>query len=564
MPFVLRENWKMNFEIRLRDFVKDASSAKVVRILKDVGDALKIDTPLFDLETNKTTATIKPGIIGQIQSINVSEGDTVKADTILASISGEKPDSNVSTIHAPASDDKTPDNTFDYFATLLKPSKQTLKTDIAVIGAGPGGYVAAIHAAKLGAKVALIEKANVGGTCLNAGCIPTKALARSAEVFSLLQTAKDYGCESQDVTVDIARVVDRKDKIVKNLVDGIHYLLKRHKIALINGTAEFVDTRQISVKDGKQETIVSADHIIIATGSKCASLPIPGLDLPNIMDSTDILSIDKLPKRLVIIGGGVIGMEFAFIFNSFGVDVSVIEYFDQILPTCDSDVHKEISRSARNKGIKLYAASKVKEVLRAENDECVVCFERNDKLNYISTEKVLLSVGRDAYTEGLNLSILGLELDRQGGITHDYARDLSSDDLLRKAREFGIVVGRVEQAVPVLLHGPVGAVMIEKRYGISDPLILNAVRYHTTGKENMSLLEKIIYLADCIEPGRMFPGVADIRAFAYVNLDAALLSAFDTSINYLIQTGGFIHTLTIRSRNQLLKQSAGSGGLGFA
>jgi dihydrolipoamide dehydrogenase len=412
----LKGKFRMDFEIKLQDFATDIQSAKIIRVHKNAGENICADTSLFDVEANKSSISIKPGIAGHIKSINVAEGDTIEADSVLAVVTGQK-----TSVQTPATPDtnmkpQTTGKSFDYFATLLERAQQKFESDITIIGAGPGGYVAAIYAAKLGTKVILIEKAKVGGTCLNWGCIPTKALVRSAEVYTILRNAKDYGCNNKDVTVDMKQVIHRKDKIVSELVEGIHYLLKKNGVTLVTGEAELLDEEQVIVRSSSVETTIKSKHIIIATGSQPSTLSIPGIDLPNILDSTAILALDRLPDKLVIIGGGIIGMEFAFIFNSFGVNVSVLEYLDKILANCDTDICNEIAQSAQNKGIALYRNSKVERILKAEGEECVVCFTRDNKVRYITAEKVLLAVGREPYLKGLNAEKLGLELETHGGI----------------------------------------------------------------------------------------------------------------------------------------------------
>jgi dihydrolipoamide dehydrogenase len=407
----------MDIEIKLQDFAADMPSAKVIRVHKNAGESIDADTSLFDLEANKSSISIKPGIIGHIRSINVAEGDTIEADSVLAVVTGQN-----TSEQTPASleTNMTPHITgqsFDYFTTLLKPTQQKFESDITIIGAGPGGYVAAIYAAKLGAKVILIEKAVVGGTCLNWGCIPTKALVRSAEVYTILQHARDYGCNTTSITVDIKQVIHRKDKIVSELVEGIHYLLKINGVTLITGEAELLDEKRVFVRGFKMETTITSKHIIIATGSKPSTLSIPGIDLPNVLNSTEVLAINELPDKLVIIGGGVIGMEVAFIFNSFGVSVTVIEYLDEVIAHCDTDICNEIAQSAQNKGIALYRGSKVERILQAEGGECVVCFTIDNEVRYINAEKVLLAVGREPFLEGLNTEKLGLARETHGGIS---------------------------------------------------------------------------------------------------------------------------------------------------
>jgi len=290
------------------------------------------------------------------------------------------------------------------------------KYDIAVVGGGPGGYVAAIRAGQMGAKTALIEKESLGGTCLNWGCIPTKAFVRSAELFADIQEAKNFGIKVENAEVDFPAVVKRKNKIVTRLVKGVEHLLKGHGVDMIEGEASFLDQNHLVVDDGSSKKAVEAENIIIATGSQPSSLPIPGADLDGILDSRSALDLDELPESLVVVGGGIIGMEFAFIFNNFGVDVTVVEYLDQLVTGVDADIAKELDRSARRRRITVKTGAEVKEIKKSGSNYDVV-YESRDKEQTVSGEKVLMAVGRRPFHKGLKAEKLGLEIDeRRGGI----------------------------------------------------------------------------------------------------------------------------------------------------
>lgn len=383
------------------------SKATVVRVYKEVDDKVKPGDLLFELEANKTNISIESEAEGEIKRILVEEGQTVNSRDLLAQIKGTLLQNEPS----------KKDGNFDYFAGIMKPKKQELQSDIAIIGGGPGGYVAAIQAAKMGAKVVLIEKESLGGTCLNRGCIPTKALVSSAKVYKNLKEASNFGCCAENVSADIKKIIDRKNHTVSLLVDGIKYILDKHNVKVINGFGKIKDKRTVFVKEGLKEITIKTKNIIIATGSKTVTLPIPGADLENVLDSDEILQIQELPKKLVIVGGGVIGMEFAFIFSSFGVEVTVIEFLDNVLSSCDDDIIDEITEIAADQGIKIFTGSKVEEIIQGEGGEHIVKFSKANSNKYISADKVLMAVGRKPFFGGLELDSLGIKLeDRDNGI----------------------------------------------------------------------------------------------------------------------------------------------------
>ncbi len=283
------------------------------------------------------------------------------------------------------------------------------KYKIVIIGSGPGGYVAALRAGQLGAETLLIEKEVLGGTCLNWGCIPTKAFVRSADLFADIQNAASFGLKVEAAEVDFPAVVKRKDQIVKRLVGGIDYLLNKNGIEMMAGKASFINSKKIKIENDEETFEVEAENIIIASGSQASKLPIPGADLEGILTSRAVLSLKELPKSMVIVGGGVIGMEFAFIFRNFGVEVTVLEYLEQLVSGVDSEIAAELKRSAKRRQITVKTSSEVKEIKKkAEGYE--VIYLNKDKKQSVAAEKVLMAVGRRPYTAGLNLENAGIEI----------------------------------------------------------------------------------------------------------------------------------------------------------
>lgn len=312
------------------------------------------------------------------------------------------------------------------FHHLLIPNM--LETDLIIIGAGPGGYETAIHAAKAGLKTVVIEKGRVGGTCLNVGCIPTKCLCKNAEVIETLHSAERMGIVGLRYDgVDMQKVQERKNEVVSTLVSGIAGLFKASGVISVKGTAQFKDAHTVVVTDAKDndgndtETEYTAPNIIIATGSTTKFLPIEGKDLPKVLTSTEILDLDYVPKRLTIIGGGVIGMEFASIFHAFGSEVTVLEFCKEILPNFDSDIAKRLKQSLRQKGINIINNAAVNQITD-ENDHYSVGYLLKDQQQSVDADIVLMAVGRTANLASLNLADIGIQTDRRGIITDDDLR----------------------------------------------------------------------------------------------------------------------------------------------
>ncbi|NFL95865.1 dihydrolipoyl dehydrogenase [Clostridium botulinum] len=284
---------------------------------------------------------------------------------------------------------------------------------LVVIGGGPGGYVAAIRGAQLGAEVTLIEKERLGGTCLNIGCIPTKVLLHSSELLNEIKEARTLGIEvNNEVKINWTQLQNRKNTVVNTLVSGVSSLLEHNKVKVINGTAAFEGKSSIKVtKDQGESENIQFDNVIISSGSVPFIPPIEGRELEGVIDSTGALSLDSIPKSMVIIGGGVIGIEFANIFNSLGCKVTVIEMLPYILPPVDREISEILKEKLKKDGIDIYNNCKVTKI-ENNNENLNVSFEEdNDKLN-IEAQKVLIAVGRRANISNLNLESTGVYIEK--------------------------------------------------------------------------------------------------------------------------------------------------------
>ena len=279
--------------------------------------------------------------------------------------------------------------------------------DVIIIGGGPGGYVSAIRAAQLGLKAAVMEKEHLGGTCLNIGCIPTKTLFQSAEVANTVNESAKYGINSTLNSVDFGAVMKRKDQVVHQLVSGVGYLLKKNKVDVIMGEAKILSPKM--VKDVKSGETYETKNVLVATGSSNAVPPIPGLKGERVIDSTALLALTEMPKSMAIIGGGVIGCEFASILNAFGCEITVVEMLPQLLGNMDASLAKATADQFAAEGIRVELGARVKEVSDKGGNK-LVTFEKDGKDGTVEAEYVLVSTGRKANSAGLGLEELGVEL----------------------------------------------------------------------------------------------------------------------------------------------------------
>jgi len=327
--------------------------------------------------------------------------------------------------------------------------------DVVVIGSGPGGYVTAIRCAQLGMKTAIIEKyPTLGGTCLNVGCIPSKALLASSHHVDEIKHFADHGIELPgDVKVDLEKMIARKQAIVDQTSGGVKFLMDKNKITVFEGVGSFENATTVNVtkNDGTVEQI-SAKHIVIATGSKPSSLPFISIDKERIITSTEALKLKEVPKHLIIIGGGVIGLELGQVYLRLGAQVSVVEYADRVLPTMDGAVSKELTKVLKKSGMKFYTSHKVQKVER--NGETVIVEALNAKGEVVALEGdySLVCVGRRPYTDGLNADKAGVKITERGQVeVNDHLQTTASNiyaigDVIRgamlahKAEEEGVLV----------------------------------------------------------------------------------------------------------------------------
>ncbi|EPR68897.1 dihydrolipoyl dehydrogenase [Cyclobacterium qasimii] len=327
--------------------------------------------------------------------------------------------------------------------------------DLIVIGSGPGGYVAAIRAAQLGMKTAIIEKyPTLGGTCLNVGCIPSKALLDSSEHYhNAAHTFKNHGIDLSALKVNFKQMVTRKREVVHQNVEGIQYLMKKNKIDVHQGVGSFKDKTTIIVTkdDGKTEEL-KAKNTIIATGSKPTSLPFITLDKERVITSTEALELKEIPKHLVIIGGGVIGLELGSVYARLGAKVSVVEYMDGLIPTMDKTMGKELQKSLKKLGFEIYLKHKVTAVERKGKEVTVSAENSKKETVKIKGDYVLVSIGRKPYTDGLNAAAAGVKINEKGQVEVDEHLKTSADNiyaigdvikgamLAHKAEEEGVFV----------------------------------------------------------------------------------------------------------------------------
>lgn len=344
--------------------------------------------------------------------------------------------------------------------------KNAINTTIAILGGGPAGYVAAIRAAGLGAEVVLVEKGELGGVCLNVGCIPTKTLLKSSELYNNIQQSKEFGIDASQSKMDWNISTERKNRVVKNLNMGLENILPHKGIKVIKGIGTIINSKQILVATCESEIEVNCEKLIIASGSDHLIPNIEGINSAGVITSTDALSLNKLPDSVVIIGGGAIGLEFATMFSSIGVKTTIIEMKNRVLPNEDSEVSTELMKIMKRKGIGFKLSATVKQIKQSE-DGLEVIYSIKDKTESVSCENVLLAIGRKLNSDSDWVKTLGLHIEKGAIVVNDRMETNASG-----VYAAGDIVGGKLLAHLAFMEGKTAA---ENALGIDSALNYNAV-----------------------------------------------------------------------------------------
>ncbi|MCQ8279194.1 dihydrolipoyl dehydrogenase [Acetobacteraceae bacterium KSS8] len=419
----------MPTEIKVPTLGESVSSATIARWLKQPGEAIAADEAVVELETDKVSVEVSAPEAGTLGAHRVAEGDEVEVGAVLTTVeagSGAAAAPAAAPAKAPAKAEPAssgspakPNPPAPTGAPAAEPSAVgDTDYDVIVIGAGPGGYVCAIRAAQLGMKVACVEKrATLGGTCLNIGCIPSKALLQSSESFHEAKHGMaDHGIVLGEVKLDLARMHARKQEVVAANTKGVEFLFKKNNVTWLKGAGRITAPHTVEV-DGKS---VTAKHVIIATGSDSTSLPGIEIDEKRVVSSTGALELDAVPETMIVIGGGVIGLELGSVWSRLGAKVTVVEFLDRLVPGIDGEVAKSFQRVLGKQGLQFKLGHKVTKVDTA-GEKARVTIEKaaGGNAETVDADIVLVAVGRRPVTDGLGLQELGVELSKRGQVVVD-------------------------------------------------------------------------------------------------------------------------------------------------
>jgi len=441
-------------------------SVEIIELHVAVGDTVSKEDPILTLESDKATMDIPSPYDGTISELSVAVGDKISEGGKLGSV---KIIDSQQAADKPASDvEKQPKE-----SSAVAESAATRSTEVLVLGAGPGGYTAAFRAADLGKKVIMVERyETLGGVCLNVGCIPSKALLHTAQIINEAAHMKANGVDFGKVKIDLKGVNGFKDRVVTKLTGGLKQLAKQRKVELVTGVGEFIDSNHIKVVSGSNETIIQFEHCIIAAGSQATEIPSFPYDDKRLMDSTGALELTNVPKKLLIIGGGIIGLEMATVYHAIGSEITVVEFMDSLIPGCDKDLVRPLSKIIKKRYKEIYLSTKVTEI-KAQKNGLKVSFEGTKAPDPQVFDKVLVAVGRRPNGFKIGAEKAGIEVDEAGFIQVDKQMRTSVSNIFA----IGDIVGDPMLAHKATHEAKVAAEVISGMKSSFEPMAIPSVAY---------------------------------------------------------------------------------------
>ncbi|MDH3537806.1 MAG: dihydrolipoyl dehydrogenase [Gammaproteobacteria bacterium] len=469
-------------ELLLPD-VGDFENVEVIEIHVIAGDQVKVEDPILTLESDKATMDIPSPLAGTIKAVSVKVGDRISEGSKLGTIETSEPGDTAKSAppkksSAPAKKSsapaKEPSTTAKASPAPSKPSGDAdMTAEVVVLGAGPGGYTAAFRAADLGKRVILVERYEaLGGVCLNVGCIPSKALLHTAQIINEADHMQANGVTFGKPKIDLKGINAFKSRVVGKLTGGLSGLAKQRKVTVVHGVAEFIDQNNMQVtRDGKSSRI-SFEHCIIAAGSQATQIPSFPNDDPRLMDSTGALELRNIPKKLLIVGGGIIGLEMATVYDALGSEITVVEFMDSLIPGCDKDLVRGLTKIISKRYKAIHLKTKVSEI-KAQKNGLKVSFEGDKAPAPALFDKVLVAVGRRPNGHRIGADKAGIKVDDSGFIPVDKQMRTNVANIFA----IGDIVGDPMLAHKATHEGKVAAEVIAGMKSYFEPLTIPSVAY---------------------------------------------------------------------------------------
>lgn len=522
-------------DIKVPD-IGDFQDVPVVSVLVAVGDEVSAEDPLIELESDKATMEVPSPVAGKITRIDVAEGDLCSEGSVIMAIetaeaSGESTSAPAAAPSAAAAPAAAPAVST---GRPTSPMTGDIHAEVLVLGSGPGGYTAAFRAADLGLRTVLVEKdSQLGGVCLNVGCIPSKALLHAAKVITEYEEMGEHGFTFVRPEVNITELKDWKQSVVNKLTGGLQGLAKARKVQVVNGIGEFASANTMKViDDSGKTTVISFDQCIVAAGSEPVKLPFVPNDDPRVIDSTGALELEDIPERLLILGGGIIGLEMGTVYDALGSKVTVVELMDQIIPGADKDIVKPLHNRIKGRYENIYLKTKVTGV-SAEADGLKVVFSGPDGEHTDTFDKVLVAVGRRPNGATLGLDKAGVAVDERGFIAVDNQQRTNVPHIFA----IGDVVGQPMLAHKAVHEGKVAAEVCSGLKRVFDARVIPSVAYTDPEVAWVGVTE-LDAKAQGMKVGKgVFPWAASGRSLSFARSEGITKLIFDPTDDRVIGAG---------------------------
>ncbi len=455
--------------------IGDIDAVDVIGILVAVGDSVSEETPLIELESDKASMEVPSPVTGTVKEILTAVGDKVKQGSAIVVIDAvasnaaatDKANADSTTVDAPADPPKTSP------AQSSEGIQADITTEVVVLGSGPGGYTAAFRAADLDKKVVLIERyASIGGVCLNVGCIPSKALLHTALIINEAEDMAKHGIEFGKPSIDTEKLAGWKNKVIGKLTGGLASMAKQRKVDVVHGVGRFISANHIEVDTGEGKKVIAFEQAIIAAGSQATKIPSFPHDDPRMMDSTDALELEEVPERMLVVGGGIIGLEMAMVYDALGTKITIVELMDGLIPGCDRDLVKPLEKIIKPRYENIYTSTKVTKI-EALAEGIKVSFEGKNAPESDIFDRVLIAVGRVPNGHKIGAENAGVTVSERGFIPVDKQQRTNVPHIFA----IGDIVGQPMLAHKATHEGKVAAEVIAGKKSYFDARTIPSVAY---------------------------------------------------------------------------------------
>lgn len=520
-------------EVKIPD-IGDFKDVPIIEVLVSPGDAVEKETSLITLETDKASMEIPSPQAGTVQDIRVSVGDKVSEGSVILTLAVIQPAESIQT---GSSHDVSQAPPVSPAATLSRSEQASMQggihADVVVLGAGPGGYTAAFRAADLGKKVVLIERyPTLGGVCLNVGCIPSKALLHAAKVITETEELSSHGLLFNKPQVDLDKLRTWKESVIAKLTKGLKALAKQRKVEIVHGVGKFASAHLLEVATADGRKTISFDHCIIAAGSSVARIPGFPYHDPRLMDSTGALNLQDIPQRLLIIGGGIIGLEMATVYDALGSKISVVETMEQLIPGADADLIKPLFRRIKKRYEAIYLKTKVSRIEQA-TDGLVVTFEGENAPSQQTYDRILVAAGRRPNGHHIGASEIGIHVNERGFIPVDPQMRTNLPHIFA----IGDIAGEPMLAHKAAYEGKLAAEVIAGHKAQFDARTIPSVAYTDPEVAWMGLTEKEAIQQGIDYEKSSFPWAASGRAISMARDEGYTQLLFDKQTRRILGAG---------------------------